>query len=267
MSQPSRTIDEHSMILPLRVDATEQPATPNNAVDVSLSRVSKSFGARSVLRDVDLFVERGEFVALVGRSGCGKSTLLRLIAGLETPTAGSIAIDAQPLAGVNAWARMMFQDSRLLPWLRVAENVAIGQRPGRAWSVDEALAKVGLADRGRDWPATLSGGQRQRVALARALIGHPPLLLLDEPLGATDALTRIEMQSLIYSLWKNQPCTAILVTHDIEEAVMLADRVVVLEQGSIRDEFQVNIPRPRDRADGSFSRLSQRLLERVLRSR
>ncbi len=160
---------------------------------------------------------------------------------------------------------MMFQDARLLPWLRVADNVAIGAGGKNAASVEHALAMVQLAERAPDWPGTLSGGQRQRVALARALVGRPPLLLLDEPLGALDALTRIEMQQLIYSLWQQHPCTAVLVTHDIEEAVMLADRIIILEHGTIRDEFAVDLPRPRDRADARFQQLATRVLERVLR--
>ncbi len=236
------------------------------AADVTLTQVSKSFGSRTVLKDIDLFVDRHEFVAFVGRSGCGKSTLLRLIAGLEQPSAGTVAIDGKPLAGINRQARMMFQDARLLPWLRVAENVSLGRAPGASLATEDALAMVQLADRGRDWPARLSGGQRQRVALARALIGRPPLLLLDEPLGALDALTRLEMQSLIYTLWQAQQCTAILVTHDIEEAVMLADRILVLEHGSIRDEFRVRLDRPRQRTDRHFQPLAASVLERVLRS-
>lgn len=233
--------------------------------DVRIVDVHKSFGAKNVLVGIDLHVEPREFVALVGRSGCGKSTLLRLVAGLERPTSGNVLVSGAPLAGINQQARMMFQDARLLPWLHVGENVALGRRPEVEGSVEEALAQVQLADRIGDWPAVLSGGQRQRVALARALIGRPELLLLDEPLGSLDALTRIEMQTLIHDLWRERACTAILVTHDIEEAVLLADRVLLMEHGKINLEFAVELPRPRVRTCEAFQQLVRQVLERVLR--
>jgi sulfonate transport system ATP-binding protein len=263
---PGRTAKQPQAILPIREDAAHDGGPSESAVDVSLVHVAKSFGSRQVLRDIDLFIYRQEFVALVGRSGCGKSALLRLIAGLTEPSSGRVYIDHDPLAGINSRARMMFQDARLLPWLRVFDNVALGCRQADAASVQHALGLVQLSDHAGDWPATLSGGQRQRVALARALIGKPPLLLLDEPLGALDALTRIEMQQLIYALWRQQQCTAVLVTHDIEEAVTLADRILILEHGTIRDEFTVSLPRPRDRANAGFQRLTTQVLERVMRS-
>ncbi|HVU85716.1 MAG TPA: ATP-binding cassette domain-containing protein [Pirellulales bacterium] len=265
MSKQTFMPDEAASILPLRAEALGDNSHVNQAADVSLVSVAKSFGPRAVLRDIDLFIGRQEFVALVGRSGCGKSTLLRLIAGLISPSSGRVYVDGTILSGVNPRARMMFQDARLLPWLRVADNVALATADKNPIGVQQALESVQLAERARDWPATLSGGQRQRVALARALIGRPPLLLLDEPLGALDALTRIEMQQLIYSLWEQHPCTTVLVTHDIEEAVTLADRVIILEHGTIRDEFPVDLPRPRDRANARFQQLSTRVLERVLR--
>lgn len=265
MTNHIRPLDDEAVTLPLRADVAEF-ANAGSAADVNLISVSKSFDTRSVLREVDLMIDRQEFVALVGRSGCGKSTLLRLIAGLIRPTTGRIYIDGTLLAGVNPRARMMFQDARLLPWLRVADNVALGARDQPAAAVEEALAMVQLADRGRDWPMTLSGGQRQRVALARAVIGRPPLLLLDEPLGALDALTRIEMQQLIYSLWQQYPSTAVLVTHDIEEAVLLANRILIIEHGTVRDEFVVDLPRPRARSQPAFQQLVARVLERVFRS-
>ena len=172
---------------------------------------------------------RCQFVAVVGRSGCGKSTLLRLLSGLDTPDAGEIAIDGatDPKRGV---VRIMFQEPRLLPWNTVARNVAVGLTDrvaagDRADVVRQALAAVGLADRAGEWPSVLSGGQKQRAALARALVSHPRLLALDEPLGALDALTRIEMQSLVVRSWAQQEFTAVLVTHDVSEAVILADRI------------------------------------------
>lgn len=266
MTNPVSTTTDVADILPLRGSANDQGKLSGAAADVNLVRVAKSFGDRSVLRDVDLFVDRQEFVALVGRSGCGKSTLLRLIAGLIQPSAGRVYVDGTILNGVNPRARMMFQDARLLPWLRVADNVALAAVDKDPQDVEQALQSVQLAERAREWPANLSGGQRQRVALARALICRPPLLLLDEPLGALDALTRIEMQQLIYSLWQRHPCTAVLVTHDIEEAIMLADRIIILEHGTIRDEFFVDLARPRNRADTAFQQLTARVLERVLRA-
>jgi sulfonate transport system ATP-binding protein len=223
------------------------------------------FGEQVALRDANLTVGPGEFVALVGHSGCGKSTLLRLVAGLEVPSSGSIDVAGQSLTGLNRHARMMFQDARLLPWLRVRANVAIGLPRDATARVDDALAQVGLADRADDWPAILSGGQRQRIALARALVCEPRLLLLDEPLGSLDALTRIEMQSLLADLWQRHKLTAILVTHDIEEAVMLADRVVLLEHGSTVESFEIDLPRPRERTTARFQELVQLILQRVMR--
>jgi sulfonate transport system ATP-binding protein len=164
----------------------------------------------------------------------------------------------------------MFQEPRLLPWARVIANVEIGlagtstNPSSREKLVRQALVSVGLGDRAHDWPAELSGGQKQRVALARALISHPHLLLLDEPLGALDALTRIEMQSLIESIWLTHGFTAVLVTHEVAEAIVLSDRVIVLREGQIVENVQVELPRPRLRGDGQFAALEQRLLNRVL---
>ena len=159
---------------------------------------------------------------------------------------------------------MMFQDARLLNWLRVGPNVAVGQGGRMDSAVVEWLKQVNLEDRLQDWPAVLSGGQRQRVALARALISNPSLLLLDEPLGSLDALTRIEMQGLIHDLWSTHACTAILVTHDIEEATLLADRVLLIEDGRICAEFENLLPRPRVRTEPAFQEMVQRVLNRVL---
>lgn len=164
---------------------------------LSLFGVGRRFGERRVLHDIDLEVPAGQFVAIVGRSGCGKSTLLRLVAGLDDDGEGSIASAGKPLAAQREALRLMFQDARLLPWKRVIDNVGLGLKGDWRGRAREALDAVGLADRARDWPSSLSGGQKQRVALARALVHRPRLLLLDEPLGALDALTRIEMQGLI----------------------------------------------------------------------
>lgn len=231
---------------------------------LSLRGLGKSFGPRTVLRDTQLEVEPGEFIAVVGRSGCGKSTLLRLVAGLDAPTAGGLLVDDAPAAGLRDDTRIMFQDARLLPWKRVRDNVLLGLPRDQAARADEVLAQVGLADRGGDWPSRLSGGQRQRVALARALVHRPRLLLLDEPLGALDALTRIEMHRLIESLWLRHGFTALLVTHDVQEAVALADRVILIEDGRIALDERVALPRPRVH-DAAFAALERRILDRVLR--
>ena len=226
--------------------------------------VHKGFGTHHVLRGIDLRIAPGEFVAIVGRSGCGKSTLLRLAAGLDTPSSGTVAVDGQVVSGLNPAVRVMFQDARLLPWRRTLENVALGL--GHEWRprAEEMLSKVGLAGRARDWPAVLSGGQRQRVALARALASRPRLLLLDEPLGSLDALTRIEMQELVEELWEDQGFTALLVTHDVEEAVVLADRVVVIVEGRIALDVAVPLPRPRPRGTAAVAAIVGSILETIL---
>ncbi|MCA3243602.1 MAG: ATP-binding cassette domain-containing protein [Rubrivivax sp.] len=233
---------------------------------IELRGVHKRYGAREVLHDIHLSIAPGEFVAVIGKSGCGKSTLLRLLAGLEAADAGALAIDAQPPNATREDTRLMFQDARLLPWKRVAGNVELGlssaNAPARARG---ALAQVGLADRAHEWPAVLSGGQKQRVALARALVHEPRLLLLDEPLGALDALTRLEMQALIEQLWREQGFTAVLVTHDVAEAAALADRVLVIVDGRIAHEERIVQPRPRRHASAALAEVEERLLAQVLR--
>jgi sulfonate transport system ATP-binding protein len=236
----------------------------NAGVEVRVSHVAKRFGSHSVLTDVNLDIRAGEFVAIVGHSGCGKSTLLRLIAGLDFPNEGAIEVDGRAVTRQLPEARIMFQDARLLPWRRVLENVGIGGRGKWKAAALEALEQVGLADRGRDWPAVLSGGQRQRVALARALVSRPKLLLLDEPLGALDALTRLDMQRLVEQVWSQQGFTAVLVTHDVGEAVALADWVVVLERGSVPLVQRISQPRPRVRGDASLGEIEGATLSRLL---
>jgi sulfonate transport system ATP-binding protein len=238
--------------------------TASRGADLKVLGLSKSFGQHAVLRQLDLEVAPGEFIAIVGRSGCGKSTLLRLVAGLERPTQGGILLNGEPLRQLNPSARVMFQDARLLLWRKVLQNVGVGLRGNWQDKAQWALQQVGLEDRAQDWPAVLSGGQRQRVALARALVSEPQLLLLDEPLGALDALTRIEMQLLIERIWQEQRFTALLITHDIDEAVALADRVVVIEAGGISLDARVDLARPRDRAHPIFVKTVEGILERVL---
>ncbi|KAA8995238.1 aliphatic sulfonates ABC transporter ATP-binding protein [Affinibrenneria salicis] len=235
----------------------------NRGIALRLRQLSKSFQDRQVLRDIDLQIPAGQAVAIVGRSGCGKSTLLRLLAGLEQPSAGDLQAGQQPLNTLREEMRLMFQESRLLPWKKVIDNVGIGLGKGWRERAQAALAEVGLAERAGEWPAALSGGQKQRVALARALIHHPRLLLLDEPLGALDALTRIEMQRLIEQLWREQGFTLILVTHDVHEAVTLADRVILLENGQAGLDLLVDLPRPRHPGQARLAALENTILERI----
>ncbi|WP_275556706.1 aliphatic sulfonates ABC transporter ATP-binding protein [Mixta sp. Marseille-Q2659] len=240
------------------------PSRLNLGTPVGLQGVSKRFGERAILQEIDLHIPSGQFVAVVGRSGCGKSTLLRLLAGLETPSTGELLAGQAPLSSARDETRLMFQDARLLPWKRVIDNVGLGLRGDWRPAAMEALTAVSLADRANEWPAALSGGQRQRVALARALIHRPGLLLLDEPLGALDALTRIEMQELIENLWRQQNFTVLLVTHDVSEAVALADRVLLIEEGRIGLDLMVDLPRPRRRGSARLAELEAEVLERVM---
>lgn len=213
----------------------------NQGTPLLLNAVSKHYAENIVLNQLDLHIPAGQFVAVVGRSGGGKSTLLRLLAGLETPTAGDVLAGTTPLAEIQEDTRMMFQDARLLPWKSVIDNVGLGLKGQWRDAARRALAAVGLENRAGEWPAALSGGQKQRVALARALIHRPGLLLLDEPLGALDALTRLEMQDLIVSLWQEHGFTVLLVTHDVSEAVAMADRVLLIEEGKIGLDLTVDI--------------------------
>lgn len=251
---------------PAPTAVVQEPALAKSVpgVRLQLQGVSKRFGQREVLRPIDLEVQPGEFVAIVGRSGCGKSTLLRLVAGLETASAGQLTLDRQPLKGLDDNTRIMFQDARLLPWKSVLHNVALGLPKSQQQHALHILAQVGLLERAQEWPANLSGGQRQRVALARALVHQPKLLLLDEPLGALDALTRIEMHGLIERLWRQLGFTALLVTHDVQEAIALADRVLLIEDGAIALDEHISLAHPRVRGSAAFAAIEQRLLDRVL---
>jgi sulfonate transport system ATP-binding protein len=239
---------------------SEAASEPTRGAHLVLRGLAKQYAGRTVLDRIDLKIKPGEFVAVVGRSGCGKSTLLRAIAGLERPDSGQVKIGG---GGARPEVRMMFQDARLLPWKTVLDNVALGLPDGRE-RARAAMASVGLAARAGEWPAVLSGGQRQRVALARALVHRPQLLLLDEPLGALDALTRIEMQRLIESLWLERGFTAVLVTHDVQEAVVLADRVLLIEEGRLALDVPVGLARPRARGSADFGALEKQVLDSVL---
>lgn len=235
---------------------------------LKLSNIGKSFDHKEVLKKIDLQVNQGDFIAVVGKSGCGKSTLLRIIAGLEQISLGSITVNGQELNGRNKMAKIMFQDGRLLPWKKVYDNVGLGLKlESQKQQIPIILEQVGLSDRSQAWPSELSGGQQQRVALARALIHEPQLLLLDEPLGALDALTRIEMHELIENLWREKQLTAILVTHDVEEAVALANRVILIEDGEIVLDLPNRLPYPRQRDNPIFSKLVSQILNKILGDR
>ncbi|KOG90286.1 hypothetical protein ADK38_09585 [Streptomyces varsoviensis] len=235
------------------------PVTPSAGTGPAAVRVSgltRSFGDRAVIDHLELSMGQGEFVALLGRSGCGKSTLLRVLAGLDREIAGEVFVPRR--------RAVAFQAPRLMPWKRVWRNVLLGLpgRPDRA-RAEEALREVGLGHRTDAWPATLSGGEAQRASLARALVRAPDLLLLDEPFGALDALTRITAQRLVAELWQRRGCAVLLVTHDVEEALLLADRVLVMDRGMIAYERTVGLERPRDLAGPGFAALRAELLGRL----
>jgi sulfonate transport system ATP-binding protein len=221
---------------------------------VEVSGLTRKYGDRAVLDGVDLRIAPGEFVALLGKSGSGKSTLLRALAGLDVDVAGAGAI------AVPENVSVVFQDSRLLPWARVLDNVVLGLK-GQDDRGRESLAEVGLAGREKAWPNELSGGEQQRVALARSLVRKPELLLADEPFGALDALTRIKMHALLRKLCAAHQPAVLLVTHDVDESIVLADRVIVLDEGRLVTEEVIDLATPRSPADPRFAEVRSRLLD------
>ena len=254
----------------MAIAQSTQPDAPKvSPASVTITEVNKHFGKGvkrvDVLRDINLEIRAGEVLVLLGPSGCGKSTLLRLIAGLDSPSEGQVAVDGQPVSGVDERCGFVFQEPRLLPWLSLKDNVAIGARGKRSESeILELLASVGLAGFEKHIPRQVSGGMAQRTALARGLAGHPGVLLLDEPFAALDALTRLLMQDLLLEVAGATGATVVLVTHDIDEALHLADRIVVLaERGRGIDEIvKVNHPRPRDRSHPGLAPLRTELLSK-----
>ena len=240
---------------------------------VSVEHLQKSYSGTPVFSDINCNIAKGEFVTLLGPSGCGKSTLLRCIAGLTPVDAGKILLDGQDIVPLSPQKRgigMVFQSYALFPNMTVEQNVAFGLRMQKVKADDshkrvaEALQLVELNDFAKRYPHQLSGGQCQRVALARSLVTRPRLLLLDEPLGALDALTRIEMQQLIENLWQKHGFTVLLVTHDVSEAVAIADRVILIEDGEIGLDLIVDLPRPRARGSHRLAALEAEVLNRVL---
>jgi sulfonate transport system ATP-binding protein len=224
---------------------------------VRLRRVHRSFGARAVLQGIDLDIPTGQFVALLGASGSGKTTLLRILAGIDIADHGDVHVPEV--------RTVVFQEPRLVEAKRVWRNVAVGQGRGDETkrAATAALGEVGLADHIDSWPATLSGGEAQRVALARALVREPQLLLMDEPFAALDALTRLNMQELVAELCFRHHPAVLIVTHDVEEAILLADRILVLRTGSIALDLEVEIPRPRVKGGSAFDALRIRLLQEL----
>jgi sulfonate transport system ATP-binding protein len=240
---------------------------------LTLERVGKTYpNGVHALEGVSLDVERGEIVAVVGGSGCGKSTLLRAVSGLDRPTTGSVTLDNIRINEPHEKIGIIFQEPRLLPWLTVAQNVGFGleDRPRRERDglVAAALVRVGLTEKAGMWPRELSGGQAQRVAIARALVPHPEVLLLDEPFSALDAFTRVDLQDHLLGLWADLKPTLVLVTHDVDEAIVLADRVVVMRPrpGRVADEIAIDLPRPRDRQSAAFDFAKRRVMAALDRS-
>jgi ABC-type nitrate/sulfonate/bicarbonate transport system ATPase subunit len=238
-------------------------------MSIQFEGIAKRYGALEVLSGIDIEVRRGEFAAIVGPSGCGKSTLLRMLAGLERPDAGRILLDGKPVGGPGPDRMMIFQEHALYPWRTVAQNVGFGLELGGVPKAEterrvaELLDKVGLTGFASYFPSQLSGGMRQRASIARALVMDPNVLLLDEPYGALDAMTRLTMQNELLKLWQGSGKTVLLITHDIDEALYLADRVFVMSArpGRVIRELELDQPRPRSRSHAQFGRLRQHVLE------
>ena len=240
---------------------------------LAIERVGKTYaGGVRALDGVSLAVAPGEIVAVVGGSGCGKSTLLRLVSGLDRPGQGAVRLDGAPITGPHDKIGIVFQEPRLLPWLTVADNVGFGlegrPRAERTSRVAAQLGRVGLADKAGVWPRQLSGGQAQRTAIARALVTRPQVLLLDEPFSALDAFTRIDLQDHLLDLWADTRPTLVIVTHDVEESIVLADRVVVMRPrpGRVHEEIAIDLPRPRDRQSAAYDFAKRRVLAALDRS-
>ncbi|MDX3605567.1 MULTISPECIES: ABC transporter ATP-binding protein [Streptomyces] len=240
---------------PLEPGSTASASTSHEDAEaaVRVAGLTRSFDGRAVIDELDLALKAGGFTVLLGRSGCGKSTLLRVLAGLDREISGTVLVPRR--------RAVAFQAPRLMPWKRVWRNVLLGLpgKPERAVA-ERALAEVGLAERSGAWPKTLSGGEAQRASLARALVREPDLLLLDEPFGALDALTRIKAQQLVAELWQRRGCAVLLVTHDVDEALLLADRVLVMRDGRIAYDTSVALDRPREIGSPRFTDLRSRLL-------
>ena len=232
---------------------------------LNISHVGKTYpNAVRALDGISLNVAPGEIVAVVGGSGCGKSTLLRVVSGLDNPTQGNVALDGDPIVSPHEKIGIVFQEPRLLPWLSVADNVGFGlahlSKAERNERVARQLERVGLADKAAVWPRELSGGQAQRVAIARALIMRPEVLLMDEPFSALDAFTRVDLQDHLLDLWADTKPTLVIVTHDVEEAIVLADRVIRPQPGRVFAEIEIDLARPRDRHSAAYDFAKRRVM-------
>ena len=240
---------------------------------LTIDHVGKTYAdGTEALRGIHVTAASGEIVAILGGSGCGKTTLLRLVSGLDQPSTGEIRLDGQALAGTHPTVSAVFQEPRLLPWLNVAQNIGFGggslPAAERDRRVTALLERIGLARYGARWPRDLSGGQQQRVAIARALIGHPGILLLDEPFSALDPFTRASQHALVLDLWRELKPTILMVTHDVDEAVFLAGRIVIMRPrpGRVHEEMMVDPPRPRDRLSSAFDLMKRRVMRAIDRS-
>ena len=240
---------------------------------LAIEGLSKTYAdGTEALRDMHIVAHSGDIVAILGGSGCGKTTLLRLTAGLDRPSAGTIAIDGQPIEGTHPAISAVFQEPRLLPWLTVGRNIAFGgrriPRPERQRRVGDLLERIGLAGYGGRWPKDLSGGQQQRVAIARALIGRPEILLLDEPFSALDGFTRGSLHELLLGLWQEMRPTILIVTHDVDEAVFLADRVVLMRPrpGRVHETMTIGLPRPRNKLASEYDITRRNVLRGIDRT-
>ena len=234
---------------------------------LEIQNLSKRFEGATALQDIGLTVADGEIVAILGTSGAGKSTLLRIVGGIEPASTGCVLLDGKPVTGPSEKLGFVFQEPRLMPWLDVRENVTFGlsglNRAERWARAEAALERVGLAESARSWPRQLSGGMAQRVAIARALVTRPSVLLLDEPFSALDAFTRLSLQEHLLEIWREDRPTMLFVTHDIDEALMLADRVIMLlgRPGEVRRDERIELPRPRRRGDPRLARWRERMFD------
>ena len=259
--------------MPHAFPSPREHATGAAMTRLTIDHVGKTYAdGTEALRGIHVTAGSGEIVAILGGSGCGKTTLLRLVAGLDQPSDGQIRLDDQNLTGTHPAVSAVFQEPRLLPWLSVAGNIGFGGKglaaAERARRVEALLDRIGLAQYGKRWPRDLSGGQQQRVAIARALIGHPGILLLDEPFSALDPFTRGNQHALVLDLWRELRPTILMVTHDVDEAVFLADRIVIMRPrpGRVQEEMMVDPPRPRDRLASAYDLMKRRVLRALDRS-
>lgn len=212
---------------------------------IDIIGLNKKYGSQKVLNNINITIEAGDFVAVVGRSGSGKSTLLRMISGLDSFDSGSLKVEGNEISGVDKNIRLLFQEANLIPWRNIIKNVILGTTGKNEAAAAQVLEKVGLINKKYEWPKVLAEGEKQRVSLARALAGRPKVLLLDEPFGTLDSLTKLDLQSLIEKLWLELGFTAVLVTRDVSEAVRLANRVIIVDDYNITTDLQITLPRPR----------------------